>query len=96
MYYAQAWAFIHYLMHGEHAARFKQYLKALQKGDANLLEYLSVSERDLETGFQNYMKFSIQRSTRAVGPRTICTPMSSSVDPSRLRNPGSWTVSVTA
>src|SRR5215470_16033102 len=42
LYYAQAWAFMHYLMHGEHAARFKQYLTALQKADANLLSYLNV------------------------------------------------------
>src|SRR5262245_42505433 len=66
VYYAQAWAFIHYLMHGEHAARFKQYLTALQKGDANLLEYLSVNERTLEAGFQNYLKTIQQRPVRNV------------------------------
>src|SRR5215475_10061554 len=44
LFYAQAWAFMHYMMHGEHAARFRQYLAALQKGDANLLEYLNVNE----------------------------------------------------
>src|SRR5262249_2661776 len=66
VYYAQAWAFMHYLMHGEHASRFKEYLRALQKGDANLLQYLNVGDRDLELGFQNYLKVFIQRSTRNV------------------------------
>jgi TonB family protein len=66
VYYAQAWAFMHYMMHGEHAARFRQYLSALQKGDANLLQYLNVTERDLDLGFQNYVKASIQRSVRSV------------------------------
>ena len=64
VFYAQAWAFMHYMMHGEHSAEFKRYLEALQKGDANLLQYLNVSERDLETGFQNYLKVFIQRTNR--------------------------------
>src|SRR5439155_24227190 len=42
VFYAQAWAFTHYMMHGEHAARFRQYLIALQKSDADLLRYLNV------------------------------------------------------
>ena len=64
VYYAQAWALVHYLMHGEHAPRFRQYLAALQKGDANLLQYLTISERDLEMGLQNYLKIFIERSNR--------------------------------
>ena len=66
VYYAQAWAFMHYLMHGEHESRFREYLKALQKADANLLQYLNVSDRDLELGFQNYLKVFMQRSTRNI------------------------------
>jgi TonB family protein len=66
VYYSQAWAFAHYMMHGEHATRFKQYLKALQKGDANLFQYLNVNERDLEIGFQNYLKVFVQRPVRTV------------------------------
>jgi TonB family protein len=66
VYYAQSWAFMHYLMHGEHASRFKQYLVALQKGDADLLRYLNVSERELELGFQNYLRMIQQRSNRTV------------------------------
>src|SRR5262249_22950320 len=66
VYYAQAWAFMHYMMHGEHSERFKQYLRVLQKSDASLLQYLNISERELELGFQNYLKNTIQRSTRNV------------------------------
>jgi tetratricopeptide (TPR) repeat protein len=64
VYYAEAWAFMHYMMHGEHAPRFRQYLKALQKNDADLLQYLNVSERELENGFQSYLKVSVQRPAR--------------------------------
>src|SRR5262249_7225516 len=39
---------------------------ALQTGDADLLQYLNVSERDLEIHFQNYLKTFIQRSGRSL------------------------------
>src|SRR5438552_1205664 len=64
IYYAQAWAFMHYMMHGEHAAHFRRYLNAMQKGDASLLKYLNISERDLDNGFQNYLRVFIQRQNR--------------------------------
>ncbi len=66
VFYAQAWAFTHYMMQGEYAARFKSYLDALAKGEANLLQYLKVSNRDLEIGFQSYVKTSIEHPTRKV------------------------------
>jgi TonB family protein len=62
VYYAEAWGFVHYMMQGEHAAKFKQYLDALAKGDANLMQFLKISDRDLELGFQNYVKTLIQYS----------------------------------
>src|SRR5262245_28467847 len=64
VYYAEAWAFMYYMMHGEYASGFKAYLNALQKGDANLLQYLNVSERELETGFQGYLRVLSQRAGR--------------------------------
>lgn len=64
VYYAEAWAFVHYLMHGEHAPQFKRYLDALTKGDASLLTYLNVSERDLDSGFQAYVKVFLERPNR--------------------------------
>jgi TonB family protein len=64
MFYAESWAFVHFMMHGEYADRFKQYVEALTRGDANLLDYLNVSERDLELHFLNYLKVFIQHSNR--------------------------------
>ena len=64
IFYAQAWAFVHYMMQGEYAPRFRKYIDALTKGDANLLDYLGISERDLENGFHNYVQISLPRSTR--------------------------------
>ena len=64
IFYAQAWAFTHYMMHGEYASQFKKYIDALTKGDANLLEYLGVSERTLENGFNNYVRISLPRANR--------------------------------
>ena len=66
VFYVQAWAFVHYLMHGEYASRFKSYIDALATGDANLLEYLGVSERDLESAFSTYVKVSLPRAKRTV------------------------------
>lgn len=66
VYYAQAWAFMHYMMHGEHAVGFKSYLDALSKTDADLLQYVNVGERELELGFQNYLKVFIQRVNRKI------------------------------
>jgi hypothetical protein len=39
---------------------------ALQKNEVSLLPYLNVSEKDLEFGFQNYLKNIAQRSSRNV------------------------------
>jgi hypothetical protein len=64
VFYAQAWAFVHYLMHGPHAAEFRRYLEALTKRDVGLFDYVSVSERELENGFQAYVKINLPSSAR--------------------------------
>jgi TonB family protein len=64
IFYAQAWAFTQYMMHGEYAPQFRKYIDALTRGDANLLEYLGVSERTLENGFNNYLRLSLPRANR--------------------------------
>ena len=64
MFYAESWAFVHFMMHGEYADRFKRYVEALTRGDANLLDYLNVSERDLELHFLNYLKVFIHHAIR--------------------------------
>jgi TonB family protein len=60
MFYSESWAFVHYMMHGEHAPQFKLYLDALMKGDADLLRFLNTNERDLDIGFQSYIKTMLQ------------------------------------
>jgi TonB family protein len=72
IYYAEAWAFVHYMLHGVHEVQFKQYLEALTRSDANLLRFLNTNERELEIGFQNYVRTSIQvplRKTAKVAPQ---------------------------
>jgi TonB family protein len=64
IFYVEAWAFAHYMMHGEYAPRFKKYIDALTKGDANLLDYLGISERDLENGFRTYVQIFLPRANR--------------------------------
>jgi TonB family protein len=64
VFYAQAWAFVHYLMHSPHAPDFRRYLEALRKTDANLFDYIQGSQRDLELGFENYLKVMLPRSSR--------------------------------
>jgi TonB family protein len=64
MFYAQAWAFVHYMMQGEYAPRFRQYVDALTRGDANLSDYLGVSDRILENGFRHYVEISLPRANR--------------------------------
>ena len=64
VFYAQTWAFVYFMMHGEYASRFKRYVEALTQGEANLLDYLNVSERDLELGFLNYLKVFMQYGVR--------------------------------
>jgi TonB family protein len=66
MFYAESWAFVHYLMHGEHAEQFKLYLEALMKGDADLFRALNTNERELEIGFQSYLKTTMQLTARKV------------------------------
>jgi TonB family protein len=64
VYYAEAWAFVHYMMHGEHAPQFKRYLDALMKGDASLPAYLNVTDRELDGEFQAYTKVFLERPNR--------------------------------
>jgi tetratricopeptide (TPR) repeat protein len=63
-FYAQSWAFIYYMIHGDYADGFKQFLEAATKSDVNLLDYLKVSEGRLETDFKNYLRTVNQRSRR--------------------------------
>jgi TonB family protein len=64
VFYAQAWAFVHFMMHGEYADAFKQYLEALTHREVDLFDYVRVNQRDLEFEFQNYLNTFIRFSPR--------------------------------
>jgi TonB family protein len=71
VFYAQAWAFVYFMMHGEYAGRFKRYVEAMTQGEAKLLDYLNVGERDLEIAFLNFLKvfmpYSVRTHTKVAG-----------------------------
>ena len=64
VFYAQSWAFVHFMMHGRHSAAFKQYIDALRKGPADLFAYLKAKPRDVEAEFRGYLTSIIQKTSR--------------------------------
>jgi TonB family protein len=64
VFYAQSWAFIYYMMHGDHAEAFKQYIEASTKSEANLFDFVQVNPNRLETDFQAYLRIIGQRARR--------------------------------
>jgi tetratricopeptide (TPR) repeat protein len=61
VFYAQAWAFVHY-MQNRRAEAFKLYIEALTQGRADLFDYVKMSRRDLEMDFNNYLDLFIRRT----------------------------------
>jgi TonB family protein len=57
-FYAQAWAFVHFL-HNRHAAAFRQYIDALREGPADIFDYIKMTPRALQTDFENYVDWPI-------------------------------------
>jgi TonB family protein len=64
VFYAQAWAFVHFLLHGRHSDAFRRYLEELTRGEMALPDYLKISERQLENEFTNYLNLFIRRTGR--------------------------------
>src|SRR5262249_49896422 len=64
VFYSESWALVYFLTHGEFANKFKQYLDASARGDADLFQYLGTTERELETKFTTYLKIIMQFSGR--------------------------------
>lgn len=64
VFYAQAWAFVHFLMHGRHSLSFKLYLEELTRSEPEILDYLNVSERELESEFLIYLSSFMKRTGR--------------------------------
>ena len=63
VFYAESWAFIYYMMHGDYAST----VQALHRGvdeirSKNLLDYLKVKPNELESEFTNYLRLIVQRS----------------------------------
>lgn len=59
VFYAQSWAFVHFLMQGPYAETFSKYLLASKKGHVDLIEFLQVDEQVLEREFWNYVDYRI-------------------------------------
>jgi TonB family protein len=64
VFYAQSWAFIYYMMHGDYAEGFKRYIEASSKSEVNLLDHLKVTATELESEFTGYLRVIVQRSRR--------------------------------
>lgn len=62
VFYAQSWAFVHFLLHGKYTKEFDQYVKALGRGEADLLGHLKVRLQELEADFQVYLNLLIRRN----------------------------------
>jgi TonB family protein len=66
VFYAESWAFIYYMMHGDYADAFKRYLEASTTSEANLLDYVKVKPTELENEFANYIRLIVQRSRNTI------------------------------
>jgi TonB family protein len=64
VFYAQAWALVHFLMHGPHQKDFRRYLEALSAGDANLFEYIGGGVETLQGELTTYLSGPIWKVTR--------------------------------
>ena len=62
MFYAESWAFIYYMMHGDYADAFKRYIEASTRSEVDLLDYLKVKPNELNSEFVNYLRLIVQRS----------------------------------
>src|SRR5262245_40080898 len=62
VFYAESWAFIYYMMHGDHADAFRRFIEASTTSEADLLEYLKVTVNELDVEFTNYLRLIVQRS----------------------------------
>src|SRR5262245_56147711 len=62
VFYAESWAFIYYMMHGDYTDAFKRYIEASTTSEVNLLDYLKVKANELNSEFVNYLRLIGQRS----------------------------------
>ena len=62
VFYAESWAFIYYMMHGDYADAFKRYIEASTRSEVDLLDYVKVKPNELDSEFVNYLRLIVQRS----------------------------------
>ena len=62
VFYAESWAFIYYMMHGDYTDGFKRYIEASTTSEVNLLDYVKVKPNELENQFASYLRLIVQRS----------------------------------
>ncbi len=60
IFYAQAWAFVHFLNHGQYKEDFSQYLEALTHQEVAFSDYIRTDLRTLQIEFENYLKLGIR------------------------------------
>ena len=63
-FYAQAWAFTHFMIHGPYKAEFKRYIEALSRKDARFEDFVTADLRKLDADFDLYLKTRIRMVPR--------------------------------
>lgn len=56
VFYSQAWAFVHFLMHGPFSDQFQDYIGAMRLDDSDLLDFLPVGIDELEGRFLAHLR----------------------------------------
>jgi TonB family protein len=64
VFYAQAWAFVHFLTHGPYKEDFGRYLEALGHREVEFKDYVKTDLRTLELDFENYLRLGIRAAQR--------------------------------
>ena len=60
VFYAQAWAFVHFLTHGPYKNEFHSYLTDLARNEVKFSDYVKSDLSTLEVEFENYLKLRIR------------------------------------
>ncbi len=56
VFYAQAWAFAHFMMHGPYRTQFKRYIEALVSREAEFSDFVRTDLKTLDSEFQLYVR----------------------------------------
>jgi len=64
MFYAEAWAFVHFLTNGPYSDEFKRYLEALTHGDVPFSSFVTTKLDQLDQEFETYLQTRIRYAPR--------------------------------